>query len=78
MDSGTTFKPVFDKQSTQSIGSIAIDPSNPKTVWVGTGETWVRNSVSVGTGLYRSRDAGETWEVGVGSPALRAGAKREV
>ena len=63
VDSGTTFKPVFDKQSTQSIGSIAIDPSNPQIVWVGTGETWVRNSVSVGTGLYRTRDGGDNWEM---------------
>ena len=61
-DGGTTFKPVFDKQPTQSIGSIAIDPSDSKTVWVGTGESWVRNSVSVGTGVYRSHDEGDTWE----------------
>ena len=61
-DGGTTFKPVFDKQSTLSIGSLAIDPSNPQTVWVGTGEAWVRNSVSVGTGIYRSRDGGDSWE----------------
>lgn len=63
LDSGTTFKPVFDKQPTQSIGSIAIDPSNPQTVWVGTGESWTRNSVSVGTGLYRTKDAGDNWEL---------------
>ena len=62
VDGGTTFKPVFDKQPTQSIGSIAVDPSHPKTVWVGTGESWVRNSVSVGTGLYRSTDGGENWQ----------------
>jgi len=61
-DSGTTFKPIFDQQPTQSIGSIAIDPSNHQTVWVGTGESWARNSVSVGTGVYRSRDGGENWE----------------
>ncbi len=61
MDGGTTFKPVFDKESTQSIGAIAIDPSNPKTVWVGTGESWTRNSVSIGDGIYKSTDAGETW-----------------
>jgi photosystem II stability/assembly factor-like uncharacterized protein len=60
-DNGTTFKAVFDKQPVQSIGSVAIDPSNPKTVWVGTGETWTRNSVSVGDGIYKSTDAGETW-----------------
>jgi photosystem II stability/assembly factor-like uncharacterized protein len=63
VDGGTTFKPVFDKEPTQSIGSIAIDPSHPKTVWVGTGESWVRNSVSVGTGLYRTTDAGENWQL---------------
>jgi len=62
VDGGTTFKPIFDKQPTQSIGSIAVDPQNSKTVWVGTGESWVRNSVSVGTGVYRSRDGGENWE----------------
>ena len=60
-DGGTTFKPIFDKMPVQSIGAIAIDPSNPKTVWVGTGESWTRNSVSVGDGIYRSTDEGETW-----------------
>ncbi|MGE5184089.1 MAG: VPS10 domain-containing protein, partial [Acidobacteriota bacterium] len=60
-DGGTTFKPVFDKQPVQSIGAIAIDPSNPRNVWVGTGEAWTRNSVSVGNGIYRSTDGGETW-----------------
>ncbi|HEX5855437.1 MAG TPA: hypothetical protein VFZ57_07435, partial [Thermoanaerobaculia bacterium] len=60
-DGGTRFKPVFDKQPVQSIGAVAIDPSNPKTVWVGTGESWMRNSVSVGDGIYRSTDGGETW-----------------
>jgi photosystem II stability/assembly factor-like uncharacterized protein len=67
VDGGITFKPVFDKQPSLSIGSIAIDPSNPKTVWVGTGESWVRNSVSVGTGIYRSRDGGDNWDA-VGLP----------
>ncbi len=62
VDAGTTFKPIFDKQPSLSIGSIAIDPQNSKTVWVGTGESWVRNSVSVGTGVYRSRDGGENWD----------------
>ena len=61
-DGGTTFKPVFDKQPVQSIGAVAVDPSNPKNVWVGTGEAWTRNSVSVGNGVYRSSDAGETWQ----------------
>ena len=61
-DGGTTFKPVFDKQPVQSIGAITIDPSNPKTIWVGTGESWMRNSVSVGDGIYKSTDGGETWK----------------
>ncbi len=60
-DGGTTFKPVFDEQPVQSIGAIALDPSNPKNVWVGTGESWTRNSVSIGDGIYRSTDGGETW-----------------
>ncbi len=61
-DGGTTFHPVFDKTPVQSIGSIAMDPSNPRTVWVGTGESWMRNSVSVGDGIYKSTDGGENWE----------------
>ena len=61
MDGGTTFKPVFDEQPVQSIGAIALDPANPKNVWVGTGESWTRNSVSVGDGIYKSTDGGETW-----------------
>ena len=61
LDGGTTFKPVFDRQSAQSIGAIAIDPSNTETVWVGTGEGWTRNSVSIGDGIYKSTDGGNTW-----------------
>ena len=61
VNGGTTYKPVFDKQPAQSIGAIAIDPQNPKTVWVGTGESWTRNSVSIGDGIYRSTDGGENW-----------------
>lgn len=61
VNGGTTFKPVFDRQSVQSIGAITIDPSNPKVVWVGTGEAWTRNSVSIGDGIYKSSDGGENW-----------------
>jgi photosystem II stability/assembly factor-like uncharacterized protein len=61
VNGGTTFKPVFDRQSVQSIGAVAIDPSNSKTVWVGTGEAWTRNSVSIGDGIYKSTDGGENW-----------------
>jgi photosystem II stability/assembly factor-like uncharacterized protein len=66
-DGGTTFKPVFDKQPVQSIGAIEIDPRNPQVVWVGTGESWTRNSVSIGDGIYKSTDGGESWtNVGLG------------
>ena len=58
---GTTFKPVFEKYN-QAIGAIAIDQQHPDTVWVGTGEVWVRNSTSVGDGIYRTTNAGETWK----------------
>jgi photosystem II stability/assembly factor-like uncharacterized protein len=61
VNGGTTFKPVFDREDLQSIGAVAIDPSNSKTVWVGSGEGWTRNSVSVGDGVYKSTDGGENW-----------------
>ena len=61
-DGGTTFKPVFDKQPVQSIGALAVDPTNPKTVWVGTGESWMRNTISIGDGVYKTTDGGETWQ----------------
>jgi photosystem II stability/assembly factor-like uncharacterized protein len=61
VNGGTTYKPVFDREDVQSIGAVAIDPSNSKNVWVGTGEAWMRNSVSVGDGVYKSTDGGENW-----------------
>ncbi|MEO7166694.1 MAG: sialidase [Chthoniobacterales bacterium] len=60
-DSGTRFRPIFDEQPVQSIGALALDPKNSKNVWAGTGEPWVRNSVSIGDGIYKSTDGGETW-----------------
>ena len=61
-DAGTTFNPIFDDHS-QSIGAVAIDPNNPDNViYVGTGETWTRNSVSYGDGLYKSTDGGSNWK----------------
>jgi hypothetical protein len=62
INGGTSFKPIFDKH-TQSIGAVAVDQSRPETVWVGTGESWVRNSVSVGTGIYKTTDAGDSWKM---------------
>jgi len=58
---GTTYKPVFDKEAVQSIGAVAIDPTNPKVIWVGSGEAWTRNSVSIGNGIYKSVDGGDNW-----------------
>lgn len=59
---GASFQPIFDEHP-QSIGKIKLDPKNPDNViWVGTGEIWTRNSVSVGDGLYKSIDGGVTWE----------------
>lgn len=61
-DAGTTFNPIFDDYC-QSIGAIALDPSDPDNIiYVGTGETWPRNSVSIGDGLYKSKDGGANWE----------------
>jgi photosystem II stability/assembly factor-like uncharacterized protein len=57
---GASFKPVFDKYC-QSIGDIAIDQNNPKVLFAGTGESNMRNSVSIGDGLYRSTDGGDNW-----------------
>ncbi len=60
-DGGVTFNPIFEKHN-QSIGAIAIDPKNPDQVlWVGTGEVWTRNSVTVGDGIYKSTDGGQNW-----------------
>jgi len=58
---GTTFKSVFDEYP-QSAGTIAIDQNHPDTVWVGTGEVWTRNSVSIGTGIYKTTDGGAKWD----------------
>ncbi len=58
---GSSWNPVFDEH-TQSIGAVTIDQKHPDTVWVGTGETWVRNSVSVGTGMYVTLNGGKSWQ----------------
>ena len=58
---GVKWTPIFERQGTISIGDIALAPSNPEVVWVGTGESNVRNSVSFGDGVYKSTDGGKTW-----------------
>jgi photosystem II stability/assembly factor-like uncharacterized protein len=62
VNGGTTWEPVFDKQSTASIGDIALAPSNPEIVWVGTGEANNQRSSSWGDGVYKSENGGKTWE----------------
>jgi photosystem II stability/assembly factor-like uncharacterized protein len=59
-NAGASFKPIFDKYC-QSIGAIAIDQKNPRVIYAGTGESNMRNSVSIGVGLYKSTDAGDNW-----------------
>ena len=58
---GATWTPIFDRQGSYSIGTITLDPRNPSTVWVGTGENNSQRSVGYGDGVYRSDDAGRTW-----------------
>ena len=60
-NNGTTFTHQFDKETTVSIGDVAVAPSDPNIVWVGTGENNPRNSVSYGDGVYKSTDGGKTW-----------------
>jgi len=60
-DYGRTWNPIFDGQPTQSIGAIAVAPSNPAVVYVASGEGLHRPDLSVGDGIYKSTDAGKTW-----------------
>ena len=59
---GNTFEHQFDKEATVSIGDVQVSASNPDIVWVGTGESNPRNSVSWGDGVYKSEDSGKTWK----------------
>jgi photosystem II stability/assembly factor-like uncharacterized protein len=61
INGGTTYTPVFDGEGSFSIGAIALDPKNPSTVWVGTGESNSQRSVAYGDGVYRSDDGGKSW-----------------
>ncbi len=60
-DGGTNWRPLFDGQIVQSIGSIAVARSDKNVIWVGTGEGKIRSHISIGQGVYKSTDAGETW-----------------
>lgn len=60
-NNGVTFTHGFDREASVSIGDVAVAPSDPNIVWVGTGENNARNSVSYGDGVYKSKDGGKTW-----------------
>ncbi len=71
-DGGTTWKAVFDRQAAalpgrpqpakvSSIGALAVSASDPNVVWAGTGESWIRGPISIGNGVYRSVDGGDSW-----------------
>ena len=62
VNAGVTWTPIFDDQPSYSIGCVTIDPSNPNTIWVGTGENVGGRHVGFGDGIYRSRDGGASWE----------------
>src|SRR5437899_2538722 len=60
-DGGVHWTPIFDDQPALSIGAIAVAPSDASTIWVGTGEAFIRGNISIGNGIYKSTDAGKTW-----------------
>ncbi|MEA2561302.1 MAG: hypothetical protein QOH06_2806 [Acidobacteriota bacterium] len=60
-DGGFNWKPIFDDQPISSIGSIAVSPSDPNVIYVGSGEANIRGNVAAGNGIYKSLDAGKTW-----------------
>ncbi len=62
IDGGVNFKPIFDDQPASSIGSIAVAPSDPNVIYVGTGEANIRGNVQAGCGIFKSTDAGKTWK----------------
>ena len=61
VDAGLTWNPIFDDKPVHSIGSLAVAASDPNVIWAGTGETFLRSNVSIGNGVWKSTDAGETW-----------------
>lgn len=61
-DAGASWEPIFDKEPIASIGAIAVAPSDPNVIYVGTGESALREDISFGDGVYKSTDAGKTWQ----------------
>ncbi len=60
-DGGVNWRPVFDDQPVHSVGEVEVSPSDPNIVWAGTGEPFIRSNVSIGNGVWKSTDAGESW-----------------
>ena len=60
-DGGVNWRPVFDDQPVHSVGEVEVSQSDPNIVWAGTGEPFIRSNVSIGNGVWKSTDAGETW-----------------
>ena len=61
-DGGVHWRPIFDDQPASSIGALAVAPSDPNVVWAGTGETFIRANISIGNGVYKSTDGGQSWQ----------------
>ncbi len=61
-NAGASWTPIFDKEPIASVGAIAVAPSDPNVIYVGTGESALREDISFGDGVYRSTDAGKTWQ----------------
>ncbi|HEV8566838.1 MAG TPA: hypothetical protein VGQ92_07025, partial [Actinoplanes sp.] len=61
-DGGIHWQPIFEDQPAQSIGALAVAPSDANVVWAGTGEAFIRSHISIGDGIYKSTDAGKTWQ----------------
>ena len=73
-DAGVVWTPIFDGQPVASIGALAVAPSDPQTIYAGTGESDIRSSLSFGNGVYKSVDAGKSWQhVGLTTRATLAG-----
>src|SRR5579872_3726351 len=62
-DGGLHWDPIFDSQPVSSVGSLAIAAGDPNLIWAGTGETFIRSHISLGMGIYKSGDAGRTWQL---------------
>ena len=78
VNNGTTFKPIFDDQGTNSIGAIAVATSDPETVWVGTGEDFNCRLSYPGNGIYTSLDGGAAWQkMGTAQRQGAQGGKRQ-